>query len=308
MKKTLIFALAILISAPILTACAPSSNYKELGTKVTEFLTSETYTTLASENLSYSSKINTAIINNPDFAVLDTYEKLASYTFVIAEETYASFSIAPLNKAKSSGTTCGKVVKALDAVQNQFEDFLSAKNSFVANIENLDINGNGAKAELSVFKIEFGKMIVKLNNFNVAYENAYTALYGGVKSEATTSTQVKNATICVYADLLDDYIDYSIKEFDYAYTTISQNFVTDFYNLKSNIQNTVAKTTSYAVWFDFYELFKNEHKIFATSLDNVNLKSNKTLSGKKKIYKTNVENYITSTASLFMQKTSQLLF
>ena len=309
MKKYILFAMALVLSVSVFAGCAPTNTHKEVKTEIETFLTNETNQEIVSGDFNYSSKIELKIQTDEDFMVLDTLELLVNMSLSTAKNTYQSFSISPLNEAKKSGEKCGEVVESIKKIEKQFEKFTSAKTSFVANVEHLNIDGNGAKAELDVMERELGKLVAKLNNFNVAYENAYTALYGGILENASTSQQVKNAVISVFSNLLDCFIKYSIKEFNYNYTDISTDYLTNLYIIKNYIENGSAKTTNYAQWYDFYKLFKGEVKVFKESISKIKLNNFPSQPNKKQqIYKEKVESFIKTNASLFMQKTIDLLY
>ena len=309
MKKYILFVMAIVLSMSVFVGCGPTKTHKEVKTEIDTFLADTKYSNLINANFSYSAKIENKMATDSDFSVLDTYEQLADFSLVILENTYQSFTISPLNKSKTSGEKCGAVVSALDKVKSQYETFSNAKNVFEANIEHLDIDGTVAKAELSVFKKEFGKLVDKLGDLNNAYENAYTALYGGVKEITNDSGKVKNAVISVFSDLLNCYVNYSICEFKYEYQTISDAFMTNLYNLKTNLETQTPSAEKYAEWYGYYELFKGEVKVFNSSLKKINLNNfPANPSAKQEVYKHKVDNFIQTNAGIFMQKTISLLY
>ena len=309
MKKYILFAMALVLSVSVFAGCAPTNTHKEAKAEIEAFLTNETYSEIINADFYYSAKIEAEIVSDADFGVLDTLETLVDMSLSTAKGTYQSFTIAPLNKAKGANEKCGAVVAALEDVEAQFEDFSRAKTSFVANIENLDIDGNGAKAELGIMEKELGSLVAKLTAFNSDYENAYTALYGGVPETTSDAGKVKNAVISVFSDLLQCYVDYSLKEFGYDFNSGADTYLTNLYLLNTYIKTATAKTAAYAAWYAHYELFKGEVKVFKTSLSNINLKNFPSApSTKEQIYKEKVENFISTNASIFIQKTISMLY
>ena len=161
MKKYILFAMALVLSVNIFAGCAPSSTHKEVKAEIETFLTSESNQEIIGGDFYYSSKIETQISGGTDFAVLDKLELLVNMSLNNTRNTYQSFTISPLNNDKKEGEKCGAAVTKLRDAQKQYGKFLKAKDSFVENLEYLDVNGIGAKAELDIMEKELGKLVVK---------------------------------------------------------------------------------------------------------------------------------------------------
>lgn len=302
MKKFLLFTFALLLIIPLTVGCAVSTKYKDVYNALDEFVNSAKYSEYFSGNIIIAG----ATKMEEGFCDLVSYDSLMKMSLTNIKNCYGAFVLEPYYNKGAIRKVCDNVLRELDKYKLAVDNFVEGKTY----LENICINfgstSDQAKMELQDFKDDYGKLIEKSVDLQTTFTTAFTKLYHpDITSEIETSFDVKVCICEVFNSLVYDCVQYSLVEFDYIF-----GFPTNlFYSLKT-LQSTISSTTTfntanYSKWLDTYQLFKNEEKMFLNSLDSLDLKGKdaESFNGMEKTKYEKINNFVSTNASFFIDKT-----
>ncbi|MBR2221286.1 MAG: hypothetical protein IJ975_04030 [Clostridia bacterium] len=313
MKKIIAPLLGVALLVPFATACTPSDEHKEIYKIWNEFKTEVGIPQFLHGEIDFSSAIDAqkAQPSSPYFT-LNYCEELIQISLENIDKFSGLFEITPDYNKNAIHKYCTSIEKNLNNFKNQIEVFEEEKARFeeiVATFQ--DTNSSAALAELDDFMLDISALTVKANALQVSFTNAFAALYALPIERDTAGGEldVKSAACQIQSRLIDDCVDYAITKHGGRHadeTTTLYNSLIIFSNV---IKTQTNVTTDYMTWLESYRLFANEEKMFQKSLKHVDLtKDNSNLTGKTLQHFEKVKNFVNTNASLFINKTIELLY
>lgn len=312
MKKIIAPLLAMALVVPFATACTPSEEHKDIYKLWNEFKTEATATALLQGNIDFSSEVSSQKnISSSPYYTLSYCEELIQISLENIDQFAGLFAITPDYKQNAIHKYCTSIKKNLNSFKDEITIFNVEKNRFEEIVESFGANSTHAIAELDDFMLDIGALTVKANNLQVSFTNAFSALYA-LPIERTTvgnALDVKSATCQIQSRLIDDCVDYSIKENDGRHSEKITPLYTSLIAFSNVIKTQTNTTADYLIWLESYHLFNNEEKMFQTALSHIDLtKDNSNLTGKNLQYFEKIESFVNTNASLFITKTIDLLY
>lgn len=312
MKKTLPFALAILAVAPILSACSPTTEHKDVYKEWTAFAQDSSYAEFFAGNIQFSDQIQTAkVTQTSPFHTLTYCETLIKVSLQNANQFSGVFQLVPDYNQNSIRKLCVNVLNNLNAFKTEVEDFRAEKTRLETQVSTHGISSSAAEAELDDFLLDIGNLTISANNLQISFNNAFTTLYSLPIERDVSGDEldIKASVSTVQSLLIDDCIKSSIVEFNGYHPDETTQLYRAVTTLNSTMLSQTAVGTNYQTWLESYRLFKAEDNMFKNSLNQVNLMlDNSSLTGEALNHYQKVQNFINENALLFAQRTIDLLY
>lgn len=307
MKKLSLMLLIML--AFFLPACSDSNKpWLNIQTSINAFLNSDEYQEIVDGVINYPTEIQNKIYSyNQEYNVLNIYANILSSCFIIAEDFLGSFSITPLN-SRMALSWSNNLNLIIQNFKNEVTVFNNAKNYYFNSVENIGLDNVIATGQLKVYKKAFYSLILKANEFNKNFLNAYSELYGNVQvSPSFTSLDASKAVAFSFSELTDIYISYAFTEFKgiHGQTT---SFYVGLSILKNKLSYTDYNVNAYANWLTVYNDFQIEKDLFLKALNYVDLTTIAPTDAKSLTYKNKIENFVNYDANIFIDKTLSLIY
>lgn len=312
MKKIIAPLLALAIVVPFATACTPSEQHKEIYKIWNEFKTEATTPQFLQGEIDFSSEVSSQKnISSSPYYTLSYCEELIQISLENIDQFVGLFAITPDYNQNAIRKYCTAIEKNLNNFKDQITIFNTEKDRFEEIVQNFGATSNSALAELDDFMLDISALTVKANALQVSFTNAFSALYALPIERTTAGSEldVKFAACQIQSRLIDDCVDYTIKENGGRHSDDITPLYTSLITFSNVIKTQTNTTADYLTWLESYHLFNNEEKMFQTALSHLDLtKDNSNLTGKNLQYFEKVENFVNTNASLFITKTIDLLY
>lgn len=318
MKKFWILGLATLLVIPLTTACTVSGEYKNLHNEIVEFIDEENYAQFFNGDIQFNNAgLQSDKQNTHPYISISYYEQVIKMSLTNIKKFYDTFQHVPTYNTGYTKKLCSAVIADINAFKAQVEQFNVKKENMVAQYELSSTAPEAGTNAYSDFKLDLGRLAQKANNLQLSFTNALITLYYPFEAQPSiiSSSRAECGVAKTFSTLIDDYFKFAILENNFAHPDTTCNLYTSLVLLDQTLNNSTIKSNKFSTWLEEYKLFKNEHNMFLTAINSVNMNADpNTLTGASKSYYTKVMhyvdeyNYAPANASQFVNKTIELLY